>query len=161
MLSLQRTFLGLRKLPSRRGWLESVSYIALVIVVAVVIAPSIIEINQRPPLGELVRVGAIAFFIPSLVEEVVFRGLLLPKVTLPWLLLSLSAYVLWHPVEALTFLPEAASVFFNFQFLFVVAVLGALCTVAYLRTGSLWASVFIHWGVVVAWKAAGGGGFFV
>ncbi|MEL7494869.1 MAG: CPBP family glutamic-type intramembrane protease [Cyanobacteria bacterium J06554_11] len=161
MFSFQRAFTGLRTFPSHRGWLESVGYAAFVIAAAVVIAPSMVEMSQRPPLNELIRVGAIAFFIPSLAEEVVFRGLLLPEVSPPWLLLSLSAYVLWHPVEALTFLPEAAAIFLDVQFLLIVIMLGALCTVAYIRTGSLWASVCIHWWVVVAWKVTGGGGFFV
>ena len=124
-----------------------------------VIDPSVVQMAQQPTITELIKISAIAFFIPSLTEELIFRGLLLPKFSTTWLLLSLTGYVLWHPLEALTFLPESATYFLDLQFLLLIAILGIFCTIACRRTGSLWASVLVHWLVVVAWKAVGGARF--
>ncbi|MEL6352449.1 MAG: CPBP family glutamic-type intramembrane protease [Cyanobacteria bacterium J06627_28] len=149
----------LKTLPSLFGWLESVGYGLLFMAIAVVVMPSAIAIDQSPPFGELLKISAIAFFIPALTEEIIFRGLFLPKGSAKWMILSTLAYVLWHPLEALTFLPESALYFLNLRFLLLVALLGIFCLHAYRRTGSLWASVLVHWLVVVAWKAAGGARF--
>ncbi|MEM6445760.1 MAG: CPBP family glutamic-type intramembrane protease [Cyanobacteria bacterium P01_D01_bin.123] len=41
----------------------------------------------------------------------------------------------------------------------LVALLGVLCWIAYYRTRSLWASIVLHWLVVVTWKAFSGTSF--
>jgi predicted Abi (CAAX) family protease len=103
----------------------------------------------------------IAFFIPALGEEFVFRGILLPPVqgwlqTLISSLLSVAVFVLWHPVQVWLGLPMAQEVFTDPAFLILVALLGALCTALTHRSGSLWPAVLLHWIVVVGWKAGTG-----
>ena len=152
---------GFKVVPSLKGWLESLGYAVLVMAIAFLIAPSLVDFNQRPPLDELVRMSAIAFFVPALFEEAVFRGFLLLRFSPTWIALSSTAYVLWHPVEALTFFPQSAIYFLDIRFLLIVSLLSLFCTLAYFRTRSIWASVWVHWLVVVAWKAAGGAQFVV
>lgn len=134
------------------------------IVIVLLIDPSIAKLaiaklDHSLSFSELIKISVVAFFIPALTEEIVFRGLLLPKRSPIWIARSLLAYVLWHPLEAVTFLPASAPYFLELQFLWLVAILGLFCTAAYIRTGSLWASVLVHWLVVVAWKATGGARF--
>ncbi|MEM9155287.1 MAG: CPBP family glutamic-type intramembrane protease [Cyanobacteria bacterium P01_F01_bin.33] len=88
-----------------------------------------------------------------------FRGLLTPAFELRWACLSTLAYVVWHPLEAYVFLPAALSLFTDATFLLLVALLGVLCWIAYYRTRSLWASIILHWLVVVTWKAFSGTSF--
>ncbi len=109
----------------------------------------------------LLILAVIAFVIPSLMEEVLFRGVLQPaslSTARDWAVaaLSLSAFVLWHPVQVWLGLPMAQPVFTHPGFLALAALLGALCTLLVHRSGSLWPAVGLHWIVVVGWKAAGG-----
>lgn len=46
---------------------------------------------------------------------------------------------------------------FNLVFLLLAALLGFVCSVAYLQSGSLWTSVVIHWLAVVVWLLLLGG----
>lgn len=75
---------------------------------------------------------------------------------LPWLVGGVAVFVLWHVVEALTFLP-GASLFFTPAFLLCAGVLGAACAVMRHRTGSLWPTVALHGVVVLLWQALFGG----
>lgn len=103
----------------------------------------------------------LAFFIPALGEEFVFRGILLPRPT-GWLqtlissLLSVAVFVLWHPLQVWLGLPLAQPVFTEPAFLILVAGLGVICSALTLRSGSLWPAVALHWLVVVGWKAGTG-----
>lgn len=105
------------------------------------------------------RVGAIAlsaFLLPALCEEVVFRGWVRQGAP-AGAVVSLLAYILWHPVQVWLGLPSGRSDFIDARFLGLVAWLGLACTLARLRSGSVWPSVAIHWGVVVIWKTLYGG----
>lgn len=106
---------------------------------------------------------ALAVLVPSLGEEVVFRGLLTPgreEVGDPWraVLPSTAVFVLWHVFEALTFMPQAAPVFLRADFLATTAVLGLACGYLRWRTGSLWPAVLLHWLEVAGWQIWFGGG---
>ena len=106
----------------------------------------------------LVRVALIALILPALMEELVFRGPLFwlqrARGTVPlWAsLISLVAFVSWHPINALTFMPQAASTFLDPRFLVVTTVFGAAATLVTLRSRSLWPAIAFHWLLVVAWK---------
>ena len=99
------------------------------------------------------------FFIPSLFEEVFFRGFLLPhrarKVSPKPLFLSclfsIAAFIAWHPLNAMTINPLAYPLFTNPVFLCLAALLAIACTITYLKTGSLWVPIGIHWLTVLAW----------
>lgn len=106
---------------------------------------------------------ALAVLVPSLGEELVFRGLLTPgreegdsaaRAILP----STALFVLWHVFEALTFMPAAAPVFLRADFLATTAVLGLACGWLRWRTGSLWPAVLLHWLEVAGWQIWFGGG---
>ncbi len=105
------------------------------------------------------------FFFPSLFEEILFRGLLIPnnagqqgkKRMLFYLLISTVLFVVWHPINALTLNPAAQSVFLNPFFLLITALLGVTCGISYIVSRSLWIPVIIHWLTVVAWVIFLGG----
>ena len=106
---------------------------------------------------------ALAVLVPSLGEELVFRGVLVPgreeggsatRAILP----STAVFVLWHVFEALTFMPAAAPVFLRADFLATTAVLGLACGWLRWRTGSLWPAVLLHWLEVAGWQIWFGGG---
>jgi hypothetical protein len=102
-------------------------------------------------------VSVFLFFMPGVLEEFVFRVLLLPspdqvsgldwwlRAVLPWV-----AFVLMH-----VFNPRKQSriVFRDWRFLFLAGVLGFACTWAfYSSNGSIWAPVIVHWIPVVIWQ---------
>jgi predicted Abi (CAAX) family protease len=105
----------------------------------------------------LAQVAAIAFFVPCLAEELVFRAALLPRPASPTrCALAIAAFVLWHPLQVLWFGDDWADVVLNPWFLAAVAALGVATTRLYLATSSVWPAVVVHWLAVVAWKALGG-----
>jgi len=107
----------------------------------------------------VLRVALIAFVLPAFVEEVVFRGPLIwakqSKGELPILamVISLIAFVAWHPINTVLFMPQAAELFRDWRFLLIALWLGVIATMVSLRSGSIWTAIIFHWGVVVAWKA--------
>ena len=107
----------------------------------------------------MVRAAAPIFLHPALVEEVVFRAVLLPRdagsMTRSRLLLvagaALAVYVASHPLNAWLFRPQVLSLFASPAYLVLATLLGATCTAAYLISRSIWPSVAIHWLTVIAW----------
>ena len=116
--------------------------------------------------SNLVWVMPFALFIfPSLLEESIFRGLLIPRDALERgtkyvvfiVLLSSLIFVAWHPLNALTINPGAKEIFLNPYFLFVAFLLGITTGISYIYSKSLWAPVIIHWLTVVVWVIFLGG----
>jgi predicted Abi (CAAX) family protease len=120
------------------------------------------------PASKFVTVVAILFVFPGIAEELVFRGLMLPHRSEDRsparqnraLVISIVIFILYHVVNAWLTFPVARPVFWDWRFLTIVAALGWICGWAYLKTGSLWPSIFIHWSIVVIWKACLGGPVF-
>ncbi|MEL7476488.1 MAG: CPBP family glutamic-type intramembrane protease [Cyanobacteria bacterium J06642_12] len=150
---------GLTTIPTRRQLLT----ISLLTVgfggLAFAVRPDLIDLDRIPSSRQLAIAIPLAFVIPALAEELIFRGLLTPTFNLRWAIVSTSLFVLWHPFEAYTFLPDAMPLFVQPTFIGLVTLLGTLCWIVYWKTGSLWASVLIHWWVVAGWKLLGGAGF--
>ncbi len=104
--------------------------------------------------------AVVMLFCPGLLEELVFRVWLLPhpaerrssRFRLAWTVAAVTLFTLWHPLNAWLLLPEARRIFWDWRFLVVVVLLGAACSLAYLRTGSIYAPIAVHWLTVVAWK---------
>lgn len=150
--------------PTAQGWGLGavVGAAALAIELAIGLAGGVL----RPaPADWSVLPGALllAVFAPALGEELVFRGLLVPgreETGRPWpaILTATAAFVLWHVVEALTFMRAAAPVFLRPDFLATTAVLGLACGFLRWRTGSLWPVVLLHWLEVAGWQIWFGGG---
>ncbi|WP_299412293.1 CPBP family glutamic-type intramembrane protease [Acaryochloris sp. IP29b_bin.148] len=111
------------------------------------------------------RVWIGSLIMPALVEELLFRSLLIPhpqegvwEVTvLLWSGLSLMLFVLYHPLNARTFYKAGDPTFFNPTFLTLATLLGIACTCTYLLTGSIWPGTIMHWLVVAIWLLYLGG----
>ena len=99
------------------------------------------------------------FIFPSLLEEMFFRGILIPNNTrdkgaksiIASVLISTSIFTLWHPLNAVTINSTAKALFLNPYFLSIVFCLGLVCSVTYIYSKSLWAPILIHWFTVLIW----------
>lgn len=147
--------------PNRASWRQT----ALIFVLFSVVSFSfgyttgLFEFKLATDPYTLLRAGAIALVIPSLFEELLFRG---PLVALQSrmhaaaitgaALFSLFLFVLWHPMNASFILTEAQPLFFDWRFLNVAFFLGLATTAATLKAGSIWPGVAIHWAAVMLWK---------
>jgi predicted Abi (CAAX) family protease len=115
----------------------------------------------RAPLdsGAAAVVAVLLFLRPALVEELLFRALLLPRRPSSMgrgrLALTVTAavalYVAAHPLNALAFRPSALGVFDNPFYLAITTLLGLACSAAYLISGSVWPPVVIHGTTVTLW----------
>jgi predicted Abi (CAAX) family protease len=120
-----------------------------------------VQTSQRTIIGVLIG----CLLTPSITEEIFFRVLMLPHpdenastlVLWFWGCASLALFVVYHPLNALTFYPVGRSTFLNPVFLLLAAILGAACSIAYLQSGSMWPAVAIHWLVVTVWLLLLGG----
>jgi len=151
--------------PSRRAWAEAAAGLALLGLPLALLGLASGELAWSP-VGwpEAARIAAIAFFVPALGEELVFRAAMIPdrqeRPSAAWpIVLSTVAFVLWHVLETV-WLPGAAATFLRPEFLAVAGVLGLGCACLRRRSGSVWTAIAVHWAVVVAWQAClGGPGF--
>lgn len=108
---------------------------------------------------------AICFLTPAITEELFFRALLLPHAsenasladTWLWGCISLMLFIVYHPLNALSFYPAGLKTFLNPVFLLLAAILGLVCSIVYMQSGSLWTAIVIHWLVVVVWLLLLGG----
>ncbi|MGZ3297454.1 MAG: CPBP family glutamic-type intramembrane protease [Asticcacaulis sp.] len=143
--------------PDTKGWLECLA-IALpgAGLIAAIALPSGVA-HWQPELTAWPLRLLKVMLVPVLGEEMIFRGLLIPARgeggrPMAWIAASLSLFVLWHVIEAVTFLP-GAHLFLTLQFLACAACLGVVCTVMRCRTGSLWPGVLFHAAIVFVWQA--------
>jgi predicted Abi (CAAX) family protease len=151
---------ALLTLPTARGWalcgLVAVATGALM--AAIGFTTGLYALTPTAP-GLPFRLLTV-LFVPALGEEIPFRGLLVPgpEAQRPGLAIAASTalYVAWHPLEALTFLPQA-TMFLRPDFLACTTLLGLGCAVMRWRTGSLWPAVVLHGGFVVVWQTWLGG----
>nr|VFJ67578.1 MAG: CAAX protease self-immunity [Candidatus Kentron sp. FW] len=105
------------------------------------------------------------FLFPSLLEEIIFRGFIIPidakekkwRKKSSYILLSTALFVLWHPFNALTVNQGAREYFLDIRFLFVVTLLGLVCSYTYIHSKSIWVPTIIHWLTVVVWVFLLGG----
>lgn len=155
---------GLARWPDGRGWAlaAAVGGLALAAELAIGLAGGFLR-PAPPDWSVLPGALLVAMAAPALGEEAVFRGLFVPdrdETARPWpaILATTVVFVLWHVVEALTFMPGAAPVFLRADFLATTAVLGLACGWLRWRTGSLWPAVALHWLEVAGWQIWFGGG---
>jgi len=158
---LRRLRRSLTALPDARGWAlcGGIAAVTGALMAAIGFSTGLYAVTPAVP-GLPLRLLTV-LFVPALGEEIPFRGLLVPgrdEDVRPWPALGLSTalYVAWHPLEALTFLPQAA-MFLRPDFLACTAILGLGCAVMRWRTGSLWPAVILHGGFVVVWQTWLGG----
>jgi predicted Abi (CAAX) family protease len=118
--------------------------------------------SWKPALGsDSMKLLAIAFFLPVLAEESLFRVALIPPdrgaaKTGRAAIVSVLLFTFWHPLQNRLYWVPWADLADNPWFLAAVAALGAACARLWLRTGSIWPCVALHWIVVALWKTAFG-----
>lgn len=107
---------------------------------------------MTPDPSGLLAIAAVAFLVPALAEELIFRVVLGGRTGQIRAGLAILAFMLWHPVQVWLGLPMAQPVFVEPGFLVITALLGLTCTLLYRRSGSIWPPILLHWLLVVAGK---------
>jgi len=157
--------------PDVRGWVRCLvvfmAYAAIALPLGLASDHLRFEVYSGEP-GRLLRFTAIAFFVPCMCEELLFRAVLLPD---PWQsapvgyrigrsIVALTLFVLWHPLNGLFLKTATRQSFLDPGFLMLAALLGGCCTVVYMWTKSIWPSTLVHWISVICWKVFLGGQIF-
>ncbi|AFY95204.1 type II CAAX prenyl endopeptidase Rce1 family protein [Chamaesiphon minutus] len=167
-----RIWAGLITIPSSSEWLLGlcllISYAAIALSIG--FKSGFLSFHAFAPklgsrLWQQMRSWMSLFFMPALVEEMLFRLLLIPHpietASVPniwiWSLISLILFLFYHPFNALTFYKLGNPTFMNWRFLTLAGLLGLVCTIAYLTTGSIWIPIIIHWLIVSSWLDFFGG----
>jgi predicted Abi (CAAX) family protease len=111
------------------------------------------------------RLTLMTLLLPATAEELFFRILLLPHKTeqvslaYQWIAggVSLMLFVVYHPLNATFFIRSARTIFSSFAFLTSAAMLAIVCTLAYLKSGSIYPPIILHWIFVLSWLLFFGG----
>lgn len=149
-------------MPTLWQWSETALWFLLFAVVAIPVGLKTGLMRYKPVNDSWQKLAAamvIALFAPSLFEEFLFRALLLPQPSeamsaagqVVSVIVADVLFVLGHVVVGWLFVPSARPLFYNKSFLALSAVFGLTASGIYLRTGSIWPCIVLHWGVVVAW----------
>lgn len=121
--------------------------------------------SPPPETRATIRILLWAWLSPALLEETLFRVLLVPHPAeavpvVPlflWGLTALAAFVAAHPLRTLLRPLPRNRVFTDRRFLVQAALLGAACTGGYLATGSVWPAALVYYFLVVGWLLCFGG----
>ncbi|MBL1177402.1 CPBP family glutamic-type intramembrane protease [Pantanalinema sp. GBBB05] len=160
--------LGALKLPNLRDWSIALSTLLGygVLATAIGVSQGLLQIKPWSASRKhyLLLAGRL-FFLPALLEEWLFRVLLLPypragvtgQMWITWAIVSLTVFVAYHAIVAKTIAKHRASTLLHPIFLTLTGLLGVACTLAYWLTGSLLLITLIHWAVVVVWLTLLGG----
>jgi len=110
---------------------------------------------RRPTWAQLIGL----WVTPCLLEEVVWRIAWLPPppCRLAEVLVSAGLFVLWHPLQARLWRPQARAVFENRNFLLLTLAMALGNSLHYSAFGSLWPLVMVHWIAVCVWIFVLGG----
>lgn len=164
---LSRIINALFTIPNIQAWLYSAVLLGAYALVALPIGFrfGFLNVNIKYQRKTVTGVIATCIFFPAITEELFFRVFLLPHPSeqtaianqLFWGILSLGSFIIYHPLNALTFYPAGLKIFFKPVFLLLAALLGVICTLAYFQSGSLWTPALLHWLIVVVWLLLLGG----
>jgi len=143
--------------PAARAWLPLLGLVAALAIVSLLLH-RLDLVPWSPNLDGLPAFALIAFLVPALAEETLFRGLLVRPPPdgasrlgpIAW---SALLFTLWHPLQALIYDPPWDHLACEGWFLAGCAALGAACAWLFLATRSIWPPIFLHWLVVLGWKA--------
>lgn len=158
--------------PNLQGWRDTALLAAAYATVGIplgLVTGRLIPGWPSIPFEQALAFVLITLVTPSLVEELLFRVLPIPHNTESvsstwrwiWASISLILFIVWHPLNAWLLHPWARPMFYDPVFLLLAGMLGLTCTLAYLRTGSIWPPVVIHWLTVVVWKLCLGSEIFM
>jgi predicted Abi (CAAX) family protease len=161
-LFYNRIVSGLLSFPDLNSWL--VTFFLLIAVSSICLSigfnTGFLKNNlQTLPITKSFSILVISFFFPALAEETFFRVIMLPSKSenvpinflLIWGVISLLAYVLFHPLNSITLYKKSFPIFTNPTFLSLTSILGLACTLSYFQSASVWNGVLIHWSIVVSW----------
>jgi predicted Abi (CAAX) family protease len=167
-----RLWAGIVTLPNLGGWLMTCGLLGVYSLVALPIGwkSGFLTFDRQfgsldLPLGQNIRSVIHLLFLPAIFEEILFRLLLIPHPIETAIstdiyqssAISLGLFIIYHPLNALTFYRAGNPTFMDWRFLTLAGLLGIVCTIAYLLTGSILAAISIHWIVVVVWLKVFGG----
>jgi membrane protease YdiL (CAAX protease family) len=107
--------------------------------------------------GFLLGFGSLAALGTSIVEETVFRGILLKPPSSGkggWGASALSAilFALWHPFQTFLYHPLWEAYAWAWWFLLGTFLLGFVCARLTNATRSLWPAIVLHWLLSLGWK---------
>jgi|SRR5579871_1412332 len=149
---------GLLRLPDIKGAVEGLVFFLVVLLAGYgLVEVGALHYNPIQDRQQISSISLSAWFLPAIPEELAFRGWLRKRDYFP-AAMSLLLFVAWHPLQVLVHSPFGEAVFLDWRYLAFVFWLGLCCTISRMRSGSIWPSVVIHWGVVVLWKALFDGG---
>ncbi|NEQ25773.1 MAG: CPBP family intramembrane metalloprotease [Microcoleus sp. SIO2G3] len=163
-----RIYAAISTIPETEAWLQTVGLLILFTLVALPLGffsgflqVEVLKTSWKTVLGII----ATSLITPAVTEELFFRVLFLPQTTESvsisklwlWGIISLVMFIVYHPLNALSFFSQGLETFFNSAFLLLATLLGITCSLAYLHSGSLWTPVVIHWLAVVVWLLFLGG----
>jgi len=108
-------------------------------------------------IGFLLGFGAPAGLGTALVEETLFRGVLLgpPRAGAGGFgaaALSAILFALWHPFQTFLYHPLWEAHAWSWWFLLGTGLLGFACARLTFATRSIWPAIVLHWLVAVGWK---------
>ncbi|MBW4680907.1 MAG: CPBP family intramembrane metalloprotease [Microcoleus vaginatus WJT46-NPBG5] len=162
-----RLIAAVSTIPNAEAWLWSAALLGVYTLIALPVGfrADFIKVDIQKSWVVVIGVIVGSLLRPAITEELFFRVLLLPHATENaspaalwfWGLGSLVIFIVYHPLNAMTFFPVAGETFLNPIFLFLAALLGAICTISYWQSGSLWPPVVIHWVIVAVWLLLLGG----
>ena len=163
-----RLIAAISTIPDTKAWLQAAVLLFIFTIIALPIGfqGKFLQIEVvRVSWIKIIGIIATSLLMPAVTEELFFRVLFLPHATENvsvsvmgfWGGISLVMFIVYHPLNALSFFPRGLETFFNVIFLVLAALLGIVCSIAYIQSGSLWTAVVIHWFTVVIWLLLLGG----
>src|SRR5919199_669778 len=168
MVIAHRLSAAISTLPNTEAWLQAAALLLFFTILALPIGFHLRFIKfevLKASWGTITGILVTSFFMPAVTEELFFRVLLLPRtpehVSVPllwfWGCISLVMFIVYHPLNALSFFPRGLKTFFEIVFLLLAALVGIFRSFAYIQSDSLWTPVLIHWLAVVVWLLFLGG----
>lgn len=149
-------------LPDRTAWSWAIGLLLLygLIFLPIGFWGQFLTLQIETSLWTIAAVTVRALIMPGISEELFFRAILIPHPSesvsrggrMRWIGISSIAFVLYHPFNFF-----APAFFSDPIFLIGAGLLGIVCTISYLQSGSIWTAVVIHWIVVVVWLLGLGG----
>jgi predicted Abi (CAAX) family protease len=162
-----RAIAAISTLPSAQAWLHSAFLLLLLTLISLPLGFyfGFLQVDILKAGRRTVASVAVGSLLTALGEELFFRVLFLPQThasaTLAvqwfWGGFSLVIFIIYHPLNALSFYPQGRLLFFQPMFLLLAGFLGVACILAYLQSGSFWLPVGIHWLTLLVWLLLLGG----
>lgn len=155
MKVLLRLRAALFTIPTWKDWREAIVFLLLfgAVYLPIGFALDFLKFQPESNWQTILKVLFTAFWMPGVNEELIFRGLLIPRtgsrnfaIVFSWLL-----FLMYH------LHPFVPTFFRTPAFLIGAGLLGIVCTVSYLRSKSVWTAIVLHWSIVSIWLLILGG----